>query len=170
MSLCLGNRSAVILFNLLSVNWKKNIPYYCHYLKSLHFFNGQLNVKRNYSSIPIWMDEAFSDIHRFIFIHYIYPYVCSKELLAQGHTTKSGTRDVLNMHLDIQSASVLVRVVKHTYTICPHALRLAFVWVWLLCHPVIFYSGLLYMSIFSCLFSLTAPFPLVNTYTHTHSA
>ncbi len=65
-----------------------------------------------------------------------------KEPLAQGHTT----RDMLNMHLDMLSASMLARA--HAHTPCAHALKMAFVGARLRC-PVIFYSGQLYMSIFS---------------------
>lgn len=85
-------------------------------LKSLHFFNGRLNVKRellNYSNMdgPSLFETSTASL-----MNYIYPYVCGQGLLAQGHATKSGTGDVLNMHLDIQSASALARVVNHTHT------------------------------------------------------
>ncbi len=83
----------------------------------------------------------------------------NRKPLPQGHMT----RDVLNTHLNMLSASMLARV--HERTSYMHALRMAFVGVRLCC-PVIFYSGKLYMSINSsvslCIDELFSPIGILE--------
>lgn len=107
---------------------------------------GQPEMKGNYSGVQMRDGGCFLKTSASsIFTHCISVHVWERkrestvELLAQGHTT----RDMLNTHLHMLSASMLTHTHEHTHAIhtCTHALRMAFVLSYLI-------QARLYMSIF----------------------